>query len=698
MLTNNKLKLKKGIGLSILLLLCFVAQAQDYNQVIDDLGQALHAYPNNDETRVDLLNDISYAYRRSAPEKVDSFAKEAFQLAKKLNYQKGMGIAYKNLGIAAFKIGNNIDTSMIFFQKCYDLAEQSKDYYSQAACSNNLGYGYRANLRYDKALKAFQNGYDIHAVHFPTDRLQMLIIGNIGQTYVNINDYENAKIYFDRVITLADKHNNPAITAMYMPGYALVQYKQGQTEKAIGTIIKYLPMLKAIGDYQTFAQSITSLSDILIQEQQFDRADAYLKEGLLFIEQHHFPAQKCELTLNRSIVLLNKKELKEALRLGKNAFECSADNDQLQMKAAKNLLNIYLSTKNTAKAKELFPIYNELMERHFNTEQQKTYAILQVEKKDADNALLEIQQLENKATIKVQRILAWSILLLSLLVTGGALYAYRIKRTQNDLLEGKVSERTKALNESYQKLERSNQELERSNEELERFAYIASHDLKQPINTIISFSDLLKKELTSSEDSKSSTYLGFIIKGANQMKTLIEDILEYSKLSQEKKAPHAIDLNLIVNEVLDSISDLVARKNAQINVKGILPVLHCEKTKMLILFKNLIENGVKYNQSKIPTIDIQQSEHERYTRFSFRDNGIGIEERYFPKLFKMFSRLQNHKDYEGTGLGLSLCKKIVSNMDGEISVESEPEKGSTFHVDIPSDLFVVEASAEGLVG
>lgn len=284
--------------------------------------------------------------------------------------------------------------------------------------------------------------------------------------------------------------------------------------------------------------------------------------------------------------------------------------------------------------------------------------------------------------------------MLGFLATGGALFAYRIKRTQNDLLEEKVKERTKALNESYQKLERSNQELERSNEELERFAYIASHDLKQPLNTVISFSGLLNRELEGTLNTKGSSYLNFIVKGASQMKNLIEAILEYSKLSQEKREPQVIDLNLLVGEVTDSISDLIDRKNARVNIKGTLPVLQYEKIRILLLFKNIIENGVKYNQSEIPTITIQQSDYKTFTRLSFLDNGIGIEERFFPKLFKMFSRLQNNKDYEGTGLGLSLCKKIVNNMGGEISIESESGKGSTFHVDIPSDLFVTNASFE----
>jgi len=143
----------------------------------------------------------------------------------------------------------------------------------------------------------------------------------------------------------------------------------------------------------------------------------------------------------------------------------------------------------------------------------------------------------------------------------------------------------------------------------------------------------------------------------------------------------------LVDEVKMSLCDLIDRKNATVNVIGLLPTIKNEKSKLLLLFKNFIENGIKYNQSKNPIINIAQTKVDLFTRISFSDNGIGIEEKYFPKIFKMFCRLHSNA-YDGTGLGLSLCKKIVSNMGGIVSVESKLGKGSIFCVDIPNDLFV----------
>jgi len=339
---------------------------------------------------------------------------------------------------------------------------------------------------------------------------------------------------------------------MYMENYALVQYQQGNSEKAIETLVKYLPMIKGVGDYETFVQASTTLSSMLIEEKQFERASLYITQGLKVAEDHHFPVEKCEIVLNLSKVLWLQKKFGEALQYGEEAYFCASNRSdyQQQMKAAKNLLSVYLANRDHEKARELFPVYNELIERHFDTEEHKTYAKLEAEyqtrRKEAENNLLKAQQLKNEAKIKEQRNFGWTFLLIGLLAAVGAFYAYYIQHTQKDLLEKKVEERTKALHESYSNLEQSNEELARSNEELERFAYIASHDLKQPLNTVISFSNLLNKQLNGASDGHTKSYLNFIINGGNQMKQLIEDILEYSTLSEEKGKPQLIDLNHLV--------------------------------------------------------------------------------------------------------------------------------------------------------
>lgn len=688
---NNSIT-KKVINLVLLLLLVsFLSMGQSYDNAIIEIEQKLNNHTKKDNIRVDLFNELSYAYRRSSPEKIDSFARLAFNLATELNYIKGKAIAYKNLGIAIGRLRSNMDTVIYFFQKCYELAQQSEDYYSQAACSNNLGFGYSSSLRYDEAINAYLNALAIHSKHFPVDRLQMLIIGNIGGAYVNMKDYANASMYFEEVFNLADKYNNKEITVMYMKDYAFVHYSQGRIEEAIKTITENLPLANEIGDYLTFVQATVKLTNILIEEQQYNKAATYIKQGLEVSEKHNFSIQRCAIMLNRSKVLFNKNKLTLAQKDGEAAYRCSEGNNQQQIKAIKNLLNIYLTTNNSNKAKELFQLYNELTEKHFNTERQKTASELEIkhqnEKKQTENEFLKVKQTENEGTIKKQKILVFLIFMLGLIATGAALFAYRVKQTQNSLLEEKVTKRTKALNDSNQELAHANIALEKSNEELERFAYIASHDLKQPINTIISFTGLLSKELKDKVDEKTNTYLKYVINGSNQMKQLIEDVLEFSKLNEEIREEQLIDLNDLVDEVKMSLCDLIDRKNATVNVIGLLPTIKNEKSKLLLLFKNFIENGIKYNQSKNPIINIAQTKVDLFTRISFSDNGIGIEEKYFPKIFKMFCRLHSNA-YDGTGLGLSLCKKIVSNMGGIVSVESKLGKGSIFCVDIPNDLFV----------
>jgi len=167
---NHKTTIKLVFVFSLLVMF-LRASSQSYDDIIKDLEQKLSNHLLEDETKVDFLNEISYAYRRSSPEKIEEYAKGALELAEKLNYIKGMGIAYKNLGIAISKKGTNRDTVLFYFKKCYQLAEQGKDYYTQAACSNNLGYVYRLGFEYDKGIEAYLNALEIHSKHFPVDRL-----------------------------------------------------------------------------------------------------------------------------------------------------------------------------------------------------------------------------------------------------------------------------------------------------------------------------------------------------------------------------------------------------------------------------------------------------------------------------------------------------------------------------------------------
>ena len=230
-----------------------------------------------------------------------------------------------------------------------------------------------------------------------------------------------------------------------------------------------------------------------------------------------------------------------------------------------------------------------------------------------------------------------------------------------------------------------NADLNQTTEALEQFTYIASHDLKSPVQTILSFSQLMERDLSRKSYDALYIKIDFIKTAAEQARRLITDILEFSRIhegEEEEKEMEIVDFGELVDRVQLNLTDLMQEKNARIKTEN-LSYYPCRESEMAIVFQNLIENGIKYNESLYPTISIKSKFEDGYNVIEFTDNGIGIEDTYFDKIFEFFKRLHTQDAYEGTGLGLGLCKKIVEGMGGRIEVESTLGEGSTFRVFLP---------------
>ncbi|MFT5764153.1 MAG: signal transduction histidine kinase [Saprospiraceae bacterium] len=234
-----------------------------------------------------------------------------------------------------------------------------------------------------------------------------------------------------------------------------------------------------------------------------------------------------------------------------------------------------------------------------------------------------------------------------------------------------------------EELKVKNANLQKTTEELEQFTYIASHDLKSPLRTIISFLDLIKRDVNRKKYDDLHSKIDFAKGGAEQMNLLVTDILEYSKITNGKeRIKKLVSLQSIVENVKVNLTDLIQKRNVELYVFP-LPDFYCNETEMLVLFQNFIENGIKYNQETKPTIFIKSKVKENQLVLQFIDNGIGIEEEYFEKIFLFFKRLHTTEIYQGTGLGLGLCKRIIDSMGGDVSVESMLNVGSTFTIILP---------------
>jgi PAS domain S-box-containing protein len=240
-----------------------------------------------------------------------------------------------------------------------------------------------------------------------------------------------------------------------------------------------------------------------------------------------------------------------------------------------------------------------------------------------------------------------------------------------------------------QQLEKANQELSeraeqlsRSNAELERFAFIASHDLQEPLRMVSSFLQLVEKRYTEKLDETGRQYISYAVGGAERMKKLINDLLAYSRLENTAVDYSTVEMSQVLKEAVANLQESIAESKAQLHIDS-MPILAKGNFSGLVqLMQNLIGNAIKYRGDKPPVITINAKEDAAYWQFSVSDNGIGIEADYFEKIFIIFQRLHNMSEYSGTGIGLAICKKIAEQHGGKIWVFSKEGEGSTFYFTI----------------
>jgi len=242
-----------------------------------------------------------------------------------------------------------------------------------------------------------------------------------------------------------------------------------------------------------------------------------------------------------------------------------------------------------------------------------------------------------------------------------------------------------AVVEMKSNLQRYTSELKSSNIELERFAYVASHDLQEPLRMVSSFLHLLVKKLDGKLDETTTQYIDFAVDGAERMKILIQDLLQYSRVGTSKEGIVEVNCNDIMDAVKTFLSLAIEESKAELIVHP-LPVIKGVQSQIQQLFQNLVGNALKYHGKDKPLIEIGYKNLTGYYEFYVKDNGIGIEPKFFERIFIIFQRLHNKSDYSGTGIGLSICKKIVEKHGGKIRVESEPGKGSTFYFTLPKSM------------
>jgi light-regulated signal transduction histidine kinase (bacteriophytochrome) len=238
-----------------------------------------------------------------------------------------------------------------------------------------------------------------------------------------------------------------------------------------------------------------------------------------------------------------------------------------------------------------------------------------------------------------------------------------------------ISVRQKAAANLLQKME----ELHRSNEELGHFAYVASHDLQEPLRMVASYTQLLSRRYKGKLDADADEFIAFAVDGASRMQRLIQDLLAYSRVGTKGKDLAAISSEDALQQALANLRGAIEESGALVT-HDTLPAVMADEMQLTQLFQNLVGNAIKYQKPGVPKVHISATRNGgKKWDFAVKDNGLGIEPQYFERIFGMFQRLHKRDEFAGTGIGLAICKKIVERHGSNISVESKPGNGSTFH-------------------
>ncbi len=228
-------------------------------------------------------------------------------------------------------------------------------------------------------------------------------------------------------------------------------------------------------------------------------------------------------------------------------------------------------------------------------------------------------------------------------------------------------------------------DLARSNAELERFAYVASHDLQEPLRMVSSYTQLLSRRYKGKLDANADEFIAYAVDGANRMQKLINDLLALSRVGTQARPSEPVDTGATLQRVLSDMQGTIEAAGATISAPEHLPTVLADGTQVGQLFQNLIGNALKFHGAEPPRVEIQAARGENdFWRFSFKDNGIGIETQYFERIFVIFQRLHGKENYPGTGIGLAICKKIVERHGGQLWVESQPGHGASFFFTLPA--------------
>ncbi len=661
---------------------------QNLRQQIDSL-RLLSSVAGNDTLQLRHFTNMARLYRFVDVDSSKYFLKQAIEShkAKKVDNRKH-AFAY-NVIADIYRVEQKTDSALIYFEEAYQLflgGEDSKPYLAIAPPYGNLLI---KNKEVDKGVKIIQKAIQVAIDNKDNHNLSFLY-ANFGNVLYEIQDDKTkAKAIFEKgIITskeIKNRNHFVRVNIGFNLGLAKIQLDEGRADSTIFYAKKALDLAREVQYTQKALFSCNLLSQSYIQLNKFEKARRYNEEGFAIIPEIQNVKAIIETKILKLAILEHNKGYNQIIEQGNqilNNYAKSLD-DRQKEKIFNQLFEAYMMVGNQPKmimSKDslLFYTHQNYNEKH-GAVLAKMYDETMVMEQKAENKLLLLQQEESEKHLAMQKIALLAFFLTSLFALAWSITAYRLYKQKKKVslyLEKVVIARTKELQEV-------NDDLIQANHELRTLTHIASHDIKEPMRIIGGFVSLIRRKLPKELRYELEENFFFIDKSIHQLYTLIEDITKYINFSKTDVIDfEKIDLEGVIERIREDLCIEEKYNNSQIEEVNLKPI-STNYSAIYFILKNIIENGLKYNDSTSPTVTVAQRETQNKIQISVSDNGLGIPIEFQGKIFDMHQRLHNRDKYEGSGLGLSIAKVLMKKLNGEISLESQPNEGSTFTISLP---------------
>ncbi len=646
-------------------------EREEYQKGIDVLEIALQLlkYEPDTKEKFAVYFEISHAHQ-----KLNNF-EEALELSfkyieadsmlvemdKKSESIRRIATIYQNLG--DYDLAYNYQLKALKIQESMkDLLGIGKSLYEIGSIFYYQGNSVQALEQYRKALEVFETQDDKKSIY--------ACVAALGTTYEKLGFLNKALDYNLKSYALAEELDYKAGKAYALTNIASVYLARDEFEQAKNYLTRSLTLKKELNDKWGQIGTYRTIADMYIKLGKPEEALVPLDQGYIISKEIGSRTRMVEL-LDLYAAAYHKME---------------------QFEKSSTYLRSYIDLRDS--------LLNETTIREMGT-QKKRYDVQDRERK-IQELKMQNELLEKESEIDTLHSYIWTAtaiffgVLLIMIINR-----YRVQKRSNDLLSEKNKEifqknselqhvngllntTNHLLEDKNNQIKHQNKRLAESNEDLRNFATVASHDLKEPLRMINAYTNILNKNYKKLFDESANEFMGYILDGVSRMEGLLNGLLDYSRVSISEENNKKLNTQDIVDLALGNLKFSIDDKKAtvKINAKK-LPQIKGNHVQLIQLFQNLIGNGIKFQGKANPEITLDCRKKGAFFLFTVKDNGIGIKEADKEKIFEMFRRLHSKEEYEGTGIGLATCKKIVERHGGEIWVESEPGHGSTFFFTLP---------------